>query len=145
MTPIFSYHRKRPIKPGLVCDSSDTVGEYATDKLGDLLVEQFWIVLLDTKNRIIGEIMVSQGSMTASIVHPREVFLPAIINSAANIIAIHNHPCGDTTPSKEDRLITEQLRKAGNILGIKVLDHLIVGTDGWFSMASEGEFNTPIF
>ena len=138
MKQIFSYHRKKAIKPGMVCDSSDTVGVYAQDKLSDLSVEQFWIVMLNSKNRIIGEVMVSQGSLSSAVVHPREVFLPAIVNSAAHIICIHNHPSGDPTPSREDTAITKQLKDAGQILGIRVLDHIIIGDGKFYSFATDG-------
>jgi len=138
MKQVFSYRRKQTIKQGMVCDRSDIVGVYAQDKLSDLLVEQFWVVLLNTKNRIIGEVMVSQGSLTSSIVSMREVFLPAIVNSAAHIIAIHNHPSGDPTPSREDTAITKQLKDAGQILGIRVLDHIITGDGKFYSFATEG-------
>jgi len=138
MKQVFSYRRKQTIKPGMICDSSDIVGVYAQDKLSDLLVEQFWIVLLNTKNRIIGEVMVSQGSLTSSIVSMREVFLPAIVNSAAHIICIHNHPSGDPAPGREDIAVTKDLKDTGNLLGIRVLDHIIVGDGRFYSFATEG-------
>ncbi len=95
--------------------------------------EYFYILLLDVKNRVIKECMISQGILTASLVHPREVFNPAIKESAASIILIHNHPSGDPFPSKEDVELTEQLKRAGELMGIKVLDHIIVGQDSYFS------------
>jgi DNA repair protein RadC len=82
--------------------------------------------------------MVSQGSLTASVVHPREVFNPAIRDSAAAVIFVHNHPSGDPQPSQEDRVLTTRLADAGKLLGIQVLDHIIVGRNTYMSFADEG-------
>lgn len=89
--------------------------------------EHFVILMLDVKNRLIGIHTVSIGSLCAAIVSPREVFKAAILSNAASIILAHNHPSGDLTPSPEDLNVTEVLRKAGKILDIEVLDHVIVG------------------
>lgn len=95
------------------------------------------ILLLDGKNRITRKVQVSEGSLNQSIVHPREVFAPAVRESAAAVIFIHNHPSGDPAPSREDREITRRLKEAGEILGIKVLDHIII--DGaYFSFVESG-------
>jgi len=105
------------------------------DKFFQAKKEYFYILLLDIKNRLIKEIKVSEGILTASLVHPREVFNPAIKESAASIILIHNHPSEDPKPSREDIEITNQIKQAGNILGIKVLDHIIIGGRNYFSFA----------
>lgn len=89
--------------------------------------EHFVVLLLDTKNKVIGINTVSIGNLDSSIVHPREVFKPAILSNARSILLAHNHPSGDLTPSKEDIAITTRLVEAGNILGINVIDHLILG------------------
>jgi DNA repair protein RadC len=107
-------------------------------KLSDLRKEVFVALLLDGKNRLIRRVRVSEGSLTSSVVHPREAFLPAVRASAAAVIFAHNHPSGDPTPSREDISITEQLRQAGQILGISVLDHLIIGENSFSSLAEEG-------
>ena len=100
--------------------------------------EHFVVMLLDQKNSAIGLHTVSIGSLTASIVAPREVFKVAILANCANILIAHNHPSGDCQPSKEDRAITQRLKEAGALLGISVLDHIIVGADGrYFSFADE--------
>lgn len=91
--------------------------------------ESFYIFTLDTKNQINGIFEVSRGSLNASIVHPREVFKRALMQNANSIILIHNHPSGDPTPSQEDLNMTKRLIEAGNILGIKVLDHIIIGDE----------------
>jgi DNA repair protein RadC len=101
--------------------------------------EHFVIVLLDQKNQVIGINTVSMGSLRAGVVHPREVFKPAILANAATLICGHNHPSGDTVPSQEDRLITTRLVSAGKLLGINVVDHIIIGSAGkYFSFADEG-------
>ena len=81
---------------------------------------------------------ISEGSLTSSIVHPREVFNPVIKDSAAGVIFIHNHPSGDPAPSIEDKDITKRLKEAGELLGIKVLDHIIIGNGRYMSFADEG-------
>ena len=109
---------------------------------GPLLVddkrESFYIVLLSGKNRVMSKIRISQGSLSASIVHPREAFRPAIREAAAAVIFVHNHPSGDPTPSDEDRSITERLRRAGELMGIPVLDHVVVGRGRYWSFADNG-------
>ena len=88
--------------------------------------EEFHIVTLDTKNQVINTHQITVGTLDASLVHPREVFKPAIRDSAASIILVHNHPSGDPTPSREDHAVTKRLESAGELLGIDVLDHIIV-------------------
>src|SRR6266849_3817732 len=92
--------------------------------------EQFVVLLLDGKNQVLGFNVVSIGSLTAALVHAREVFKPAILGNAAAIILVHNHPSGDPEPSAEDEAITARLRQAGELLGIRVLDHVVIGDDG---------------
>jgi DNA repair protein RadC len=100
--------------------------------------EHFLAILLDGKNRIIREIQVSEGSLNQSIVHPREVFNPAIRESAAGIILVHNHPTGDPTPSREDIAITKRLKDAAEITGVGILDHIIIGDGAFVSFAARG-------
>lgn len=107
-------------------------------RLAGLMKERFYTVLLDTKNRIIREVMISEGSLSQSIVHPREVFAPAVRESAASVILVHNHPSGDPSPSREDREITSRLKNGGEILGIRVLDHVIVGRETFYSFSGSG-------
>ena len=106
--------------------------------LADTDREHFVILMLDQKNQVIGINTVSIGSLTASVVHPREVYKPAILSNCAALILGHNHPSGDPQPSKEDRAITQRLKEAGALLGINVLDHLVIGAEGrYFSFADE--------
>ena len=101
--------------------------------------EAFSVLLLNVKNKVIGIKTVSVGTLDVSIVHPREVFKAAILNSAKSIMIFHNHPSGDTTPSREDINLTKRLVDAGNLLGIKVLDHIILGDNGkYLSMVGAG-------
>lgn len=100
--------------------------------------EQFAVCCLDAKHAIIGVNVVSTGTLTLSIVHPREVFKPAILMNACALICVHNHPSGDPTPSKEDRTLTERLRTAGEHLGLTLLDHLILGDERIYSFADQG-------
>lgn len=99
--------------------------------------EHFIVLHLDGKNRIACYDPVSVGSLNQSIVHPREVFSNAVRSSAAAILLLHNHPTGDTTPSREDLEITRRLREAGDLLGIKILDHIIIG-DSYLSFVEQG-------
>lgn len=99
--------------------------------------EYFLTLHLDGKNRIVCMEEVSVGSLNQSIVHPREVFKTALLSSAAAIVLIHNHPSGDPSPSREDREITRRLKEGGDLLGIRVLDHIIVG-DSYLSFVEQG-------
>lgn len=100
-------------------------------------VEHFKIIILDTKNNVRGVEHISTGSLNSSIVHPRETFKPAIKKSASSIILVHNHPSGESEPSHEDIVLTNRLEECGKILGIKVLDHIIIG-DYFYSFKEEG-------
>ena len=102
--------------------------------------EHFLAVMLNTRHYPIGVELVSVGSLNASIVHPREVFRPAVLAAAASLVLVHNHPSGDTTPSEDDLEITQRLRRVGEMMGIEVLDHLILGTKAPFSMRQAGLF-----
>lgn len=99
--------------------------------------EIFGILALSTKNHIIGVHIVFMGALNASIVHPREVFQHAILNNAASIIAFHNHPSGDPSPSREDIEVTKRLAEAGKIIGIELLDHVIEGHNGRYVSLKE--------
>jgi DNA repair protein RadC len=104
--------------------------------LRDLQHEEFHALLLNAQHRVVGQVLVSRGILDASVVHPREVFKAAVVESAAAIVLVHNHPSGDPSPSAEDRLVTRQMRRAGETLGIPVLDHVIIGDGTWRSVGS---------
>jgi len=121
---------KHPIKK-ITC--AEDVFNYFHERLKDKKEEHFYVLMLDTKNNIIGEQLISKGILDASIIHPREVFKPAIKNSASKIILVHNHPSGDPSPSGEDLEITEKLTEVGESMGISVLDSVILGEGKWWS------------
>ena len=107
--------------------------------VADLDRESFWLILLDGRNKVTGITLISLGSLTAALVHPREVFKPAIAASAAALVLLHNHPSGDAEPSAEDRALTRRLAEVGDLVGIRVLDHIVLGDGGSFrSLADDG-------
>jgi DNA repair protein RadC len=112
-------------------------------RLRDLRQEEFHVLLLSTQNAVIRELMVTRGTLDASVVHPREVFAPALAEAAAAVILIHNHPSGDPTPSPADREVTRQLVDAGRVLGIPVRDHVVVGNGRYTSFLDLGLITTP--
>ena len=121
--------------------SSQQTATLVRQYLGAVDREHFVVLLLDRKNALIGINTVSIGSLTASVVHPREVMKPAILANAAALLCCHNHPSsGDPTPSREDRVLTQRLVDAGKLLGIPLVDHLILGdgTTAYFSFADQG-------
>lgn len=120
--------------------ASGDVAALLQSEARDLDREVFWTVLLDGRNKVIGLNVVSVGSLTAALVHPREVFKAAILANAAAIIVAHCHPSGDPSPSAEDLALTKRLCDAGDLLGIRVLDHLVLGQGGAYrSLADEGQ------
>jgi DNA repair protein RadC len=100
--------------------------------------EEFLVVPLGGKNQILGFHVVSVGTLTASLVHPREVYKIALLANAAAVIVVHNHPSGDPTPSAEDVAITRRLREAGELLGVSLLDHVVIGDERYISFADDG-------
>jgi DNA repair protein RadC len=123
-------------------DSPADIVQYYLPRLGSEKREIFTVILMDSGNRIIRDVAISQGTLNASIVHPREVFKAAVDHLAAGVILLHNHPSGEPLPSKEDKHITAQLVKAGDVMGIPVLDHIILAGDRYFSFAREGLLKT---
>jgi len=115
--PIKEYSIKTP----------DDAYELVKDELASLDREAFLVISLSTKNKVLGVNMVSIGSLNANVVHPRDVFKLAILQNASNIILLHNHPSGETEPSKDDIEVTHRLEEAGKLLGIEVIDHIVVG------------------
>ncbi|MDA1196131.1 MAG: DNA repair protein RadC, partial [Planctomycetota bacterium] len=108
------------------------------ERLRDLRKERFITVLLDGKNRVLREDLVSEGILTASLVHPREVFGPAIRAAAGGVVLVHNHPSGDPEPSAEDVEVTRRLCAVGELVGIRVLDHVIIGDGRYVSFLERG-------
>ena len=123
--------------------SSADVVELVSQELNAADREIFLSVLLNTKNVPIGVEEVSIGSLDHSIIHPRELFKSAVLASASSLILVHNHPSGDPDPSREDREITKRLVEAGEIIGIKVLDHVIIAGEEHLSMLDKGLLKPP--
>jgi DNA repair protein RadC len=126
---------------GAVFQISQDVFDTYSVRLRDAKQETFTVILLDSKNRYLREETVALGSLNQSIVHPREVFRPAIQGAAASVILVHNHPSGDPSPSDEDVRVTQRLVDAGKLLGIHVLDHIIVGEGRYFSFFDQRRLN----
>jgi DNA repair protein RadC len=118
--------------------SPQDVASYLMEDLRYLQKEHFVVLFLNTKNHVVAQETLSMGSLNASIVHPREVFRAAIKRSSASIICVHNHPSGDPTPSPEDIAMTTRLVEAGQIIGIEVLDHIILGDQNFVSLKEKG-------
>ncbi len=126
------------LEAGQPYSSSQEVFLHFHERLCDYRKEVFLALLLDAKNRLIKEVQVSEGSLSASIVHPREVFAPVLRESAAAVLFVHNHPSGDPAPSREDIEITERLKQVGDLMGVRVLDHIIIGNGAYVSLADRG-------
>lgn len=150
-TPAYHIELVREEKPAAFCGKAVFGPKDIADIFRQVFKnrdrELFTMLALDTKHRVIGINVVSQGTLAASIVHPREVFKAAMLLNASDIIVCHNHPSGNITPSREDSRVTKKLVKAGEILDIPLLDHLIVGweMDGSFRYYSFKEQSKNIF
>src|SRR5713226_1305098 len=118
--------------------SSEDVFQHFRHGLENEKRELFYVVLLNNKNKKLREVKISEGSLTASLVHPREVYNPVIRESAAAVIFVHNHPSGDPAPSQEDIEITRRLKEVGDVMGVRVLDHIVIGHDRYFSFSDRG-------
>jgi DNA repair protein RadC len=129
---------EEPFIRGSAFSSGHDVYSYYHGRLKNLKKEVFYCLMLDAKNRILKDYRISEGTLTNSLIHPREAFKDAIKESAASVIFVHNHPSGDPSPSREDILITERLVTVGDLIGIRVLDHIIVGDGKYMSMREKG-------
>lgn len=120
--------------------SPENIASFAWDamKLHEEPEENFIIVCLNTKNKIVGVHIISIGNLNSSIVHPREIFKAAMLNNAAGIICLHNHPSGDPEPSRDDKETTERIVEAGKVIGINVLDHIVIGENRYISFKERG-------
>jgi DNA repair protein RadC len=127
-----------PFENKAVFKSPEDVVYYYIPRMRDETVEKFRVILLSTSNRILREKVISTGILNSSLVHPREVFKTAISENAASLILLHNHPSGNAEPSHEDKAVTRQIVSAGEVVGIKVLDHIIIAGNDYYSFAGEG-------
>jgi DNA repair protein RadC len=133
-----SSFRGRPVVRGRRIHQPQDAGKIVAPEMEPLVQEQLRVLLLDTKNRLIGQHLVYQGNVNSTLVRPAEVFREAVLEAAPKVILAHNHPSGDPEPSNEDIHMTGFLLEAGRILGIEVLDHLIVGQGTVVSMRARG-------
>jgi DNA repair protein RadC len=124
--------------PSPVLRSPEDAGRYLLPRYAARPVETFGLLALDVRHRLRREAVVSVGCLTASLVHPREVFQEAVVSRAAALVLFHNHPSGDPEPSAEDLALTRRLAAAGTLMGIEVLDHLVLGAGRFVSLKDRG-------
>ena len=137
----FELGRREELEPELKnfdIKDPESVVKAIRASIKDKAKEHFKLILLNPRNKIIGISTISIGTLNASLVHPREVFKDAIMHTAASVVLAHNHPSGDPEPSEDDITITKRLIEAGKILGVEVIDHIIVGKNGFFSFKEKG-------
>jgi DNA repair protein RadC len=121
--------------------STKDVVEYLAPRYAGFGVERFGVMLLDQKQRVIRSVILSTGTVEASVSHPRDLFRAAMLASASHVVAFHNHPSGDPAPSLLDRTVTRRLQMAGELIGITLMDHIILGGKSFFSFKAEGLFD----
>ncbi len=137
---VFELYKRLPVremKSEAVTSAKDIAPRYMA-QFKDVQQEHFMAIYLDVKHKIIADQMISKGTLTSAMVHPRDVFHGAIKHCAQAVIVIHNHPSGDPMPSEEDLRVTQVLRKTGALMDIPLLDHIIVGSEEWYSYREEG-------
>ena len=132
------YSIGQPPQRGTRMAGSSEVWQHMRARLSGLPVEEFWGVALDVRHRVLADLMLARGSLTGVEIHPRDVFRPLIKLGAAAVLFCHNHPSGDPSPSRADVELTTRLREVGDLCGIPVLDHVVVGFDGYSSLAERG-------
>ena len=129
---------KMTAKSGIIFKSPNSIADYFMQDMRNLDVEQIILVLLNSKNKMIKQIRLSKGTVNATLITPREVFVCALKYEAVNIVIIHNHPSGDPTPSKEDVKLTDRLVDTGRLIGINLIDHIIIGDNKFTSLRELG-------
>ncbi|HAX51905.1 RadC family protein [Muricomes intestini] len=129
---------KATAQPGLSFTTPSTIAKYYMEDMRHGSHESMKLLLLNTKTRLIGETDISKGTINSAVVSPRELFVEALQKNAVSIILLHNHPSGDPSPSKEDVLITRRIRDAGQLIGVELLDHIIIGNNCYTSMKEKG-------
>ncbi len=129
---------KTTAKKGLIFSLPSTVADYYMEEMRHQKQEQMKLLMLNTKSKLLGEKNISKGTVNASLVSPRELFIEALEKQAVSIILLHNHPSGDPHPSSNDILLTKRIKEAGKLIGIELLDHIIIGNNCYISFAEEG-------
>jgi len=130
---------EKKLEKGSGFTGSEAVFKHFHPQLRFLKQERFLCLLLDTKNRVMKEVVISTGGLNAALMNPRDVLRAAVAEAASAIILIHNHPSGDPKPSADDRHVTRRIKEACDLTGIRMLDHIIIGEEGYRSLADEGE------
>ena len=125
-------------KDAISFENPESIALYYGQDLRHKESEQLMMLALNSKSVVLGEIIVSTGTVNSSIASPREIFMSALRLKAVNIILLHNHPSGDPTPSREDKLVTRRIKEAGDIIGISLLDHIIIGNNNYISFREKG-------
>lgn len=128
---------KASAKEGLVFSEPSSIAEYYMEDMRHQKQEYMKLLMLNTKGNLIGETNISKGTVNASLISPRELFIEALEHGAVSIILIHNHPSGDPSPSQNDMYVTKQIKEAGRLIGIELLDHIIIGNNCYISFAEE--------
>ena len=128
---------KASAKEGLILNLPSTIAEYYMEDMRHRKQEYMKLLMLNTKSKLLGETDISKGTVNASLVSPRELFIEALEKHAVSIILLHNHPSGDPTPSTQDVLLTRRIKEAGELLGIELLDHIIIGNNCYISFSEQ--------
>ncbi len=129
---------KALVAPTLSFQNPATIAKYYMEDLRHCQQENMKLLLLNTKSKLIGETNISKGTVNATIISPRELFIDALQMGAVSIILLHNHPSGDPTPSREDILVTKRIKEAGLLIGIDLIDHIIIGNNCYMSFSEKG-------
>jgi DNA repair protein RadC len=122
----------------MVLTTPEAVANYYMQELRHLSREVVYLIMMDAKSRILKDMIISTGTVSSTLLSPREIFLNALKYEAVNIILLHNHPSGDPTPSREDINTTSRMKEAGNLMGIRLMDHIIIGDNRYISLAERG-------
>ncbi len=129
----YAYH-------GFSVQNPESVASYYMEQLRHCKQEHLYLLLLDTKNQLIKEMLLTKGTVNASLISPREIFIEALRDEAVYIILLHNHPSGDPQPSREDILVTKRIKEVGLLVGIELIDHIIIGDKSYVSLKERGLF-----
>lgn len=130
--------KREAVRKILFFDEPNTIVNYFMEDMRHMEQEQLHVMFLNTKNVLIRDMLMSKGTVNASVTSPREIFIQALKHHAVSVIMVHNHPSGDPSPSQEDIRLTRQVREAGELIGIQLLDHIIIGDNSYCSFRREG-------
>ncbi len=140
LTELTRRMAKEASRDSLRLTAPQSVADYYMQDMRHLAHEQVLLLMLDSKNRLLKDMVISEGTVNTSIMPTREVFVHAVKYEAVNIILLHNHPSGDPTPSSEDIRVTKKIAEAGNLIGISLMDHIIIGDNRYISLKEQGLF-----